>query len=143
MPEPAIRVRSFEDADAPAVIALWSEVLPPNAPHNNPATSLRMKLAANRDLLLVAEEDAAVVGTVMGGWDGHRGWIYSLAVRPDRRRRGIGSGLVCRLVEMLADRGCLKVNLQVRESNAGVVGFYEQLGFSVEPLVSMGKRLYE
>ncbi len=137
-----MQVRPYEDADEAAVIALWNEVLPDDAPHNDPATAIRNKLAVERDLFLVAVEGGAVVGTVMGGYDGHRGWVYSLAVKRQCRRRGIGRALVRRLEQALATRGCLKVNLQVRSSNAGVVAFYEKLGYAVEPRVSMGKRLY-
>lgn len=135
-------IRLYRDADEQAVIALWSEVLPDAAPHNDPALSLRTKLAFDRDLLFVAEEDGVVVGTVMGGWDGHRGWLYSVAVKPEYRGRGIGRDLIHRVVDALAERGCLKVNLQVRARNAGVVAFYEKCGFKVEEIVSMGKRLY-
>jgi len=101
--------------------AVWREVLPDRAPHNDPATSLLKQLAVEHDLLLVAIHGAAVVGTVMGGYDGHRGWVYSLAVKPEHQRSGIGTALVRRLEQALAQRGCLKVNLQVRASNAGVV----------------------
>ena len=135
-------IRPYHDADELSLVALWAAVLPPNAPHNDPATSLRKKLAADRELLLVAEASGEVAGAVMGGYDGHRGWVYSLAVRPDRRRRGIGTALVRRMETMLAELGCLKVNLQVRTSNAGVVEFYERLGFRVEEILSLGKRLY-
>jgi ribosomal protein S18 acetylase RimI-like enzyme len=117
-------------------------VLPDDAPHNEPATAIRNKLAVERDLFFVAVEGGAVVGTVLGGYDGHRGWVYSLAVRPQCQRRGVGSALVRRLEQALVGRGCLKVNLQVRAANAGVVAFYEKLGHAVEPRVSMGKRLY-
>jgi ribosomal protein S18 acetylase RimI-like enzyme len=137
-----MEVRPYEDPDELAVIALWSEVLPPNAPHNDPATSIRKKLAVERDLFLVAEVEGAVVGTVMGGYDGHRGWVYSVAVKPHHRRQGIGAALIRRLETALAERGCLKVNLQVRASNAEVIAFYEKLGYGVEQLFSMGKRLY-
>ena len=135
-------IRPYDDADEAAVIALWNEVLPDAAPHNDPATAIRNKLAVERDLFFVAAEGGAVVGTVLGGYDGHRGWVYSLAVGPQCRRRGVGSALVRRLEQALAARGCLKVNLQVRSSNARVVAFYEKLGYAVEPRVSMGKRLY-
>jgi ribosomal protein S18 acetylase RimI-like enzyme len=138
-----VSIRPYRDADERDLIALWSTVLPPNAPHNDPATSLRMKLAVDRELLLVAEVGGEIVGAVMGGYDGHRGWIYSLAVRPDCRRRGVGSALLRRLEVLFAERGCLKVNLQVRTTNAAVVAFYEKLGFQVEELLSLGKRLYE
>ena len=78
----------------------------------------------------------------MGGYDGHRGWVYSLAVEEARRHRGIGSALVDNIEEALKALGCLKVNLQVVGSNSSVVDFYEKLGFSVEDRISMGKRLY-
>jgi ribosomal protein S18 acetylase RimI-like enzyme len=138
-----MQVRPYEDADEAAVIALWAEVLPDSAPHNDPATSLRNKRAVDRDLLLVATAGGAVVGTAMGGYDGHRGWVYSVAVGPAHRRSGVGTALLRRLEQALAERGCLKVNLQVRASNAGVVAFYETLGYTIEERLSMGKRLYE
>jgi ribosomal protein S18 acetylase RimI-like enzyme len=137
-----MQTRPYEDQDEPAVIDLWNEVLPDAAPHNDPATTIRKKLAVERELFFVAEDEGAVVGTVLGGYDGHRGWVYAVAVRPACRRRGIGAALLRRLEAALVERGCLKVNLQVRASNAGVVAFYERLGYSVEERVSMGKRLY-
>jgi ribosomal protein S18 acetylase RimI-like enzyme len=136
-------IRAFKDSDEQAVIDLWSVVLESDAPHNDPATAIRMKLAAGRDLFLVAEVDGAVVGTVMGGYDGHRGWVYAVAVLPEYRRRGIATALIRRLEADLAERGCVKINLQVRSSNPGVVSFYEGLGFRVEERISMGKRLYQ
>jgi ribosomal protein S18 acetylase RimI-like enzyme len=136
-----MQIRPYEDPDESAVIDLWNEVLPDAAPHNDPATAIRKKLAVERDLFFVALSDGAVVGTVMGGYDGHRGWVYAVAVQPPFRRRGIGTALIRRLEDTLLERGCLKVNLQVRASNAGVVAFYERLGYSVEEWVSMGKRL--
>lgn len=138
-----MHVRPYRDADEAAVVALWNEALPPTAPHNQPATSLRMKREHDGyDLFYVAEVDGSVVGTVMGGYDGHRGWIYSVAVSPRHRHQGIGSALIRHLETALAGRGCLKINLQVRTTNAAVIAFYEQLGYGVEELVSMGKRLY-
>ena len=80
-------------------------------------------------------------GTVMGGYDGHRGWVYSLAVVPEVRRRGVGTALMRHVERELAVRGCPKVNLQVLASNAATVAFYEKLGYSVEERVSMGKLL--
>jgi ribosomal protein S18 acetylase RimI-like enzyme len=138
-----MEIRLYSDADEAEVAALWQEVLPDGAPHNEPHGSIRRKLAVERDLFFVAAEDGRVVGTAMGGYDGHRGWIYSVAVSPRYRGRGIGSALVHRVEAGLTGRGCLKVNLQVLTSNAGVVAFYEKLGFKVEERISMGKRLYE
>jgi ribosomal protein S18 acetylase RimI-like enzyme len=135
-------LRVYQDADEAAVIALWKEVLPDSAPHNDPVTAIRKKLAVERDLFFVAVVEETVVGTVMGGYDGHRGWVYSVAVTPKHRRKGIGAALIRHLESALVARGCLKINLQVRRSNAGVIPFYESLGYSVEEIVSMGKRMY-
>jgi ribosomal protein S18 acetylase RimI-like enzyme len=137
-----MQIRPYQDADERAVIALWNEALPDAAPHNDPATAIRKKLAVDRDLFLVAAVDGAVVGTVMGGYDGHRGWVYAVAVDPRFRRRGVGAALIRSLESALTERGCLKVNLQVRATNAEVIAFYEKLGYGVEERVSMGKRLY-
>jgi ribosomal protein S18 acetylase RimI-like enzyme len=137
-----MEIRAYEDADEPTVIALWSEDGSDAAPHNDPATVIRNKLAVERDLFLVAVIDGAVAGTVMGGFDGHRGWVYAVMVGQSHRRKGVGSALLRRLEALLAERGCMKVNLQVCATNAGVVAFYEQLGYAVEERVSMGKRLY-
>ena len=99
-------------------------------------------MARDPDLFLVAVEDEKVIGTVMGGYDGHRGWIYSMAVDGSQRHRGVGSVLMGEIEKALKALGCMKVNLQVVPSNSGVVRFYEQLGFVVEDRISMGKRLY-
>jgi ribosomal protein S18 acetylase RimI-like enzyme len=142
MIEQQVLVRPYTDSDEGAIVRLWREVFRPDAPHNDPALAIREKVALERDLFLVAELDGAVVGTAMGGYDGHRGWIYAVAVAAGYRRRGIASALIRRLEADLAKRGCLKVNLQVRRSNAAVVAFYEKLGFRVEDMISMGKRVY-
>ena len=133
---PAIRV--FRDADFAAVEALWNALFPAGAPYHAPAWSIRSMVANAPDLFFVAELDGEVVGTVLAGWDGHRGWIYSLGVRPDRERRGVGSALLGHAVAALRDRGCPKVNLQVRGDNRAVVDFYERLGWKIEDRVSMG-----
>src|SRR5262245_21113588 len=118
-----MHIRPYQDSDQQAVIGLWNEVLPDRAPHNDPATAIRKKLAVERALFLVADVAETVVGTVMGGYDGHRGWVYAVAVEPQHRSQGIGGSLIRRLEEALAERGCLKVNLQVRVSNAEVIAF--------------------
>ena len=137
-----MQIRICQEEDEQAVIALWNLVLPDSAPHNDPAVAIRKKLAVDRDLFLVAVMEERVVGTVMGGYDGHRGWIYSVAVDPNHQRQGIGSAMLRHVEEALIERGCLKVNLQVRASNAAVIAFYAKLGYAVEERVSMGKRLY-
>src|SRR5262249_20070488 len=97
------------------------------------------KLAVQRDLFFVALIDGVLAGTVMGGYDGHRGWVYSLAVRPEVRRRGVGTALMKHVEAELAKRGCAKVNLQVLASNAATVAFYRNSGSAAEGRVSRGR----
>ncbi len=123
------------------VIALWQKVFTGGPAWNDPASDIERKMAVQRNLFLVAVAGEAVVGTVMGGYDGHRGWIYYLAVAPDRRNHGIGTALVRRIEASLTDIGCPKVNLQVRSTNHEVVEFYRKLGYRLEERVSMGKLL--
>ncbi len=137
-----MHIRPYQNYDRDAVVALWNEVLPDSAPHNDPATSIRLKLEVDRDLLLVAHEAGEIVGTAMGGYDGHRGWIYSVAVKGKYRRCGFGRSLLAQIEAALVKRGCLKVNLQVRASNAEVIEFYRAIGYSIEDRISMGKCLY-
>src|SRR5262245_59909828 len=86
-----IIVRPFQESDQTDVIGLWETVFAYSAPHNSPLEIIKHKLAVQRELFFVAVLDGRVVGTVMGGYDGHRGWVYSLAVSPEFRRRGIGA----------------------------------------------------
>jgi ribosomal protein S18 acetylase RimI-like enzyme len=134
-------IRTYQESDYPQVAALWAEVFPDDPPHNRAAVAVPRKLAVQPELFFVAEEAGRVAGTVMAGYDGHRGWLYAVAVDPRLRRRGVGTALVRHAEGALAALGCLKVNLQVRARNAEVVAFYEKLGFAVEERVSMGKRL--
>ena len=126
------------------MVALWACVFGQGygAPHNNPEVAIGLKTAYDPCLFLIAVADRRVVGTAMGGYDGHRGWVYSLAVDESERGTGIGTALMREVEQRLRALGCLKVNLQVVGTNFGVVGFYEGLGFSVEDRISMGKRLY-
>jgi len=136
-----VDIHAFHESDAEQVTALWTAVFGYAAPHNQPAAVIRGKLAVQRDLFFVALLDGKLVGTVMGGYDGHRGWIYCLAVAPEVRNRGIGTALIDHVETALKARGCLKINLQVLASNRGTVAFYEKLGYAVEERVSLGKIL--
>lgn len=141
MTRPPVTVRPFTDADEEAVVALWQACFPGDPPRNEPASVLRRKRQVQPELFLVALIGEELVGTVLGGYDGFRGWAYHLAVAPDRRRRGIGAELMRRLETALASRGCPKLNLQVRASNDEVLAFYESLGYAVEDRVSLGRPL--
>ena len=133
-----MQIRPCSEHDRPGVIALWEKVFPDDPPHNAPAKVFDAKLAMRDDMLFVATDAGAVIGTAMAGYDGHRGWLYTVAVAPDRRRRGIGAALVRHAVDALRAAGCTKVNLQIRATNTAVRGFYEALGFEAEERLSMG-----
>ena len=89
-----MEIRPYKESDRAGLLALWTEIFPASSPHNDPVTSLDNKLRTDPDLLLVSVKEGRVVGSVMGGYDGHRGWIYSLAVKPSLRRQGIASALM-------------------------------------------------
>jgi hypothetical protein len=137
-----MQIRVFQESDEPAVVALWKQVFAYPEERNDPATAIRRKLDAQRNLFFVAVDDEGkVVGTVMGGYDGHRGWIYSLAVDPLYRRQKVGSALIRHVENALAEHGAPKINLQVFPANSGAIEFYEKLGYRVEERISMGKIL--
>ena len=130
-------IRKYTDNDRDGLVELWSESFPDNPPHNEPSEMIEAKLQVD-DLIFVAEDDRRIVGACMAGYDGHRGWLYSVAVLPDQRRRGIGQSLIKSAMKALREIGCIKVNLQIRASNHEVKAFYESLGFGVEERISMG-----
>ena len=135
-------IRCYQDpSDRAQVVDLWRMVFGYEAAHNDPALAIDTKLAVEDGLFFAAELESRIVGTVMAGYDGHRGWLYAVAVHPAQRGTGLGSRLVRHAEAALARRGCLKINLQLVGSNAATAAFYESLGYVVEPRVSMGKVL--
>ncbi len=137
-----MQLRPFEDRDTDAVIALWQSA-GLTRPWNDPALDIRRKSQVQPELFVVAELDGAPVGTVMAGYDGHRGWINYLATSPALRGRGIGAALLAHVEARLVELGCPKVQLQIRPENDIVVGFYEQFGFERFDTIDMGKRLIQ
>lgn len=140
MPIP-IAIRPFQPEDEPGTIALWNQVFPGEAPWNNPADVIARKRTVQPELFFVAIGGDEVVGTVMAGFDGVRGWVHHLAVAPAFRRSGLATELMRCAEEGLKAMGCAKLNLQVRATNLGVIRFYESLGFDVEDRASLGKPL--
>ena len=136
-----MEIRPYQAADFDGLDALWREAFPNDPPRNRAAQSVPAKLALNDDLLFVAVDDDQVLGSIMAGYDGHRGWLYSVAVREDAKRRGIGTALVKTAEMAMRKLGCCKINLQVRSTNTSVIAFYKGLGFAVEDHVSMGRLL--
>jgi ribosomal protein S18 acetylase RimI-like enzyme len=135
-----IRIVPFVNAvHGKQVVTLWETVFGYKAPHNSPRLVIDKKLAIDDQLFFVATTEEAVVGTIMAGYDGHRGWIYSVAVATSHRRKGIGSLLVSHAERELTLRGCVKINLQILKGNEDAVRFYSSLGYSEEQRISMGK----
>ena len=136
-----LEIRAYREGDREELVALLREVFPDPAPHNDPDASIRRKLGVAPELLLIGREDGKLVATAMGGWDGHRGWLYQVAVARDVRGRGHGRAIVAAVEALLRERGCPKLNLQVLASNPDAVGFWRRLGYRVEERVSFGKLL--
>lgn len=135
-------IRGYEDkSDRAQVIDLWRSVFGYEAAHNDPALAIAKKVAVNDGLFFVAIYGASVIGTVMAGYDGHRGLLYAVAVDPRWRGLGLGSQLVRLAEDRLRQRGCVKVNLQLLASNQATAAFYQSLGYMIEPRVSLGKVL--
>ena len=137
-----MEIRVFKQADFEEVTTLWErcDLL---RPWNDPETDIERKLNHDADLFLVAEVGGEVVGTVMGGYDGHRGTAYYLGVHPDFRGRGIANALISRLEKKLIARGCPKIQILVGEENDAVIGMYEKLDYETQDTLCMSKRLIE
>ena len=135
-----MRVRVFEAGDTSDVIELWSKcgLL---RPWNDQQLDILRKQSVGADLFLVCELDSQIIGAVMGGYDGHRGWMNYLGVDPDHRRSGCARAIVSALERRLIAVGCPKINLQVRADNTSVIEFYKRMGYSIDAVSSMGKRL--
>ncbi len=135
-----LHVSSYRPEHFDGVRELWEEVFPEDPPWNRAEVAIPAKLAVQGELFLVAEDNGSVIGTVMAGYDGHRGWLYTVATKPSIQRTGVGSALVREAERRLHDLGCTKINLQIRAGNDAVAGFYRCHGYEIEDRISMGKR---
>ncbi|MES2294455.1 MAG: GNAT family acetyltransferase [Pseudomonadota bacterium] len=135
----SVTVKPYSDQDLEGIDALWREAFPDDQPRHRAEVVIPAKLAFQPDLLLVARDQDRVVGSVMVGYDGHRGWINRLAVLKARRAQGVGALLMHEAEGRLRVLGCRKINLQVRTANRAVVEFYRSLGYDVEERISMSK----
>lgn len=135
-----MHIRPFHPDDEAAVISLWRscDLI---RPWNDPSKDIRRKLQVGPDLFLVGVLDRQVIACVMAGYEGHRGWLNYLAVAPEHQRRGYARAIVAEAERLLRAAGCPKINLQVRTSNRAVIEFYRRIGYSLDEVVSMGKRL--
>jgi len=143
-----VGVRPFADEDEDAVVALW-HAAGLTRPWNDPHRDVERKKRVQRELFLVVEDPSSasgqgageLVGTAMAGYDGHRGWVYYLAVAPGRQGEGLGRLLMAQVEARLLALGCPKVNVQIRSGNEPVTRFYDRLGYTPDGATGLGKRL--
>ncbi len=135
-----MEIRVYCEEDRSAVISLWGEC-DLVKPQNDPGKDIDRKLKVDSDLFLVGTVEEKIVATVMGGYEGHRGWISYLAVSPKERRKGFGKLIMAAVEKRIESKGCPKINLQVRETNTQVLGFYAAIGYGNDHVVGLGKRL--
>jgi len=138
-------IRVFDERDTQDVLALWAQAFPeyaaPGKPQRDPRLSIRNKLAMQPEFFFVGLLEERLIGTVMVGYDGHRGWMYSLAVAEDQRGNGYARALVEHAERALAAIGCPKLNLQIMANKPETQAFYAKLGYQMDAVVSFGKRL--
>ena len=135
-----MKIRAFQTGDEQAVVRLWEEC-GLTRPWNDPHADIARKVRQQPELFLVGTVGEEVMATAMAGYDGHRGWVYYLAVSPRHRRLSYGRLLMQEVERLLLARGCPKINLQVRSSNAEVIEFYRKLGYIRDDVISFGRRL--
>ncbi|MFT5657371.1 MAG: ribosomal protein S18 acetylase RimI-like enzyme [Gammaproteobacteria bacterium] len=135
-----MNIKPYQKDNQQAVIDLW-QACKLVVPSNNPEKDIQRKMLVDPDLFLIGELAGEIVATVMGGYEGHRGWINYLAVSPDHQRKGYARAMMQRVEILIQEKGCPKINLQVRGTNSDVIKFYQAIGYDVENAVGLGKRL--
>ena len=135
-----LTVRPYRPDDESAVIGLWQRC-GLTRPQNNPKLDIERKMKVQPELFLIGLLGGTIIASVMGGYEGHRGWINYLGVDPRFQRKGFGRQMMEIIQAKLNLSGCPKINLQVREDNLEAVEFYKAIGYLRDPVVSMGKRL--
>jgi ribosomal protein S18 acetylase RimI-like enzyme len=133
-------IRGFVPADTDPVVELWQEC-GLTRPWNDPRRDIERRLTTQPELFLVGEQDGVVIATAMIGFDGHRGWVYYLAVASEHRGNGHAAALMAEAERLLTGLGCPKIMLMVRNDNTEVIELYEHLDYARESTVLLGKRL--
>ncbi len=137
-----LEIRAYADDDADTVVSLWSKCGLIRS-WNDPRMDIARKLDDSPGLLFVGESGGRLVSTCMAGYDGHRGWIYYLAVEPSMQGRGFGRAMMRHAERRLNAMGCPKIDLMVREGNEGVIEFYRRIGYGRDPVVVLSRRVTE
>lgn len=133
-------IRPYQAQDQAGVIALW-QACGLTRPWNDPARDIARKMTVQPELFLVGTWDGTLMASVMAGYEGHRGWVNYLAVAPGHRQQSCARQLMREAERLLLERGCPKINLQIRSSNAEVIAFYRRIGYVQDDVVSFGRRL--
>lgn len=135
-------IRTFRSDDELDVINLWRQC-GLIVPWNNPETDIQRKLSTSPNLFYIGVLDDELIASCMAGYDGHRGWIYFLAVKSAYQRKGFASSLLDHAESELIKLGCPKVELMVRKTNENVISFYQSAGYDIDPVMVLSKRLTE
>lgn len=135
-------IRTFRPDDQSELIELWREC-GLIVPWNNPVTDIERKLSASPELFFVGLLEHELIASCMAGYDGHRGWIYFLAVKTARQQKGFASKMVAHAESELKRLGCPKVELMVRKTNQEIISFYQHIGYDTDPVTVLSKRLIE
>jgi len=130
----------YRASDEAELLALW-QACGLIVPWNNPHTDIARKTADSPGLFFTGRIGERLVASCMAGYDGHRGWIYYLAVHPSVQHRGYAAQLITHSESKLLELGCPKLELMVRNSNQAVIGFYQSIGYNLDPVVVLSKRL--
>jgi len=139
---PNFAIRQFVPNDTNRVIFIWEQCdLVRN--WNNPNFDIQRKLNFQKELFFVGLFNDEIIATAMFGYDGHRGWLNYFAVLPNFQKRGFGRQLMTYGEMALIERGCPKLNLQIRNDNTKAINFYQKVGYKEDAAVSFGKRLIE
>lgn len=138
-----MEIIQYQENDREKLIQLWKLCFPNEPLHNEHNSVINRKTNINDGLFFIVKDNDKdnIIGSVLAGYDGVRGWIYHLATHPDYRRMGIGRKLVNHIVKTLSIKGCIKINLQVRKSNYDVIEFYKKIGFTQDDVVSFGMKI--
>jgi ribosomal protein S18 acetylase RimI-like enzyme len=135
-----MQIKPYTHQYEKAVIELW-ERCELTRPWNNPKLDIERKMKVEPELFMIGMTDGRVIASVMGGYEGHRGWVNYLAVDPAYRRQGLGRQMMEEVEKKLLEKGCPKINIQIRNGNSEAMAFYDKIGYKTDDVTSMGKRL--
>ncbi|QPZ38829.1 GNAT family acetyltransferase [Paramicrobacterium chengjingii] len=135
-----MNIAPLTDKQIPDAVSLWTEA-GLTRPWNDAIADCRRALRGPDSTVLAVTDDVGIVATAMVGHDGHRGWVYSLAVAERSRGHGFGAHLMSACEDWVRDRGIPKIQLMVRSENSDVLSFYGRLGYDRSDVVVLGKRL--